>query len=66
MMAENLVFSAGEIMVIAVAAQFKQHYPADGMVAIPAVMRHGPFIIAGGRFFAGESVVLDVIDSFQK
>ena len=61
MMAQHLVFATGEIMVVAVAAQFKEHIPADGMIAVPAVVRHSAFVFIVPGAFAGQAIVFYVV-----
>ena len=66
MVAQYLVFAAGQVVVIAVAAQLKEDEPANHMVAVPTVPGHGPFIFAWCVFVAGQSIVLNVVYCFQQ
>ena len=63
---EYLVFTAGEVMMVAVAAELKEHNAADDVVAVPAVDRHSPLVSACCYLAALQAVMLDVINRFQQ
>ena len=53
MVFQNLVFPAGEVMMIAVTTQFKQHNSTDRVIAVPAMPGHGSFVAIVAGFFSG-------------
>ena len=66
MMLQHLVFFAGQVMVVAVAAQFKKHKPAKNMVTVPAMMGHGSFVISICNLFTLQAVMFNIVHSFQQ
>ena len=66
MMLQHLVFSAGQVMMVAVAAKFKQHQSAQDMVAVPAMLRHGTFVISISPLLALQAVMLNIVHRFKQ
>lgn len=56
----------GQVMMVAVAAQFKQHQSAQYMVAVPAMLRHGTFVISIGPLFALQAVMFNIVHCFKQ
>lgn len=61
MVAKDLVLAADQVMMVAVAAQLKQHHPANDVITVPAMNRHGSFVVAAGEMFALQAVMFNVV-----
>lgn len=60
-MPQNLIFTAGHIMMIAVTAKFKQHQPANDVITVPAVVRHGTFIQSAAALASAEAIMFNIV-----
>lgn len=63
--AQHLVLAAGHIVMVAVATKFKEHYAANHMVAVPAVLGLGPLVFARSNRLTLQAVVFNIVDGFQ-
>ena len=65
-MSENLILATGQVVVIGVATELKQKQSPNHVIAVPAVLRHRPFIFSFSGRFPLQPVMLDVVDGLQQ
>ena len=66
MVAQHLVFAAGQVVVIAVAGKLKQHEAANGVVAVPTVVGLGALKLAIAALPPGQAIMLNIVYGFQQ
>lgn len=61
---EYLILAAGDIVMIRMPGELKEHDSAYNMVRVPGMSRHDPFVLLT-FLVSAEAIVLDIVDRFE-